>query len=82
MSCGFIWMKGYSQRSIAPMTRSEAVTLALANAAGVAVPDWRLETIARKPVLLRRFDRSGANVRIRYMSGMTGLRTYVLRVRA
>jgi serine/threonine-protein kinase HipA len=38
------------------------------------VPDWRFETIARKGVLLLgRFDRKGANVRIPYMSAMTAL---------
>ncbi len=36
----------------------EAVALSLAAKAGIAVPAWRLETIADKPVLLlRRFDR-------------------------
>jgi serine/threonine-protein kinase HipA len=57
-----------------PVTRWEAATLALARAAGVTVPEWRLETIARKAVvLLGRFDRTGANVRIPYMSAMTAL---------
>jgi serine/threonine-protein kinase HipA len=36
----------------------EAVALTLAAKAGIAVPAWRLETAADKPVLLlRRFDR-------------------------
>jgi len=57
-----------------PVTRWEATSLALAKAAGVTVPEWRLETIARKAVLLLgRFDRTGANVRIPYMSAMTAL---------
>ena len=57
-----------------PVIRWEATTLALAKAAGVTVPEWRLETIARKAVLLLgRFDRTGANVRIPYMSAMTAL---------
>ena len=57
-----------------PITRWEATTLALAKTAGVAVPDWRLESVARKPVLLlRRFDRTAANLRIPYMSAMTAL---------
>jgi serine/threonine-protein kinase HipA len=57
-----------------PVTRWEAATLALAKAAGVAVPDWRMETIARKAVLLLgRFDRTPAGARIPYMSAMTAL---------
>jgi serine/threonine-protein kinase HipA len=51
-----------------PVTRWEATTLALAKTAGVTVPEWRLETIARKAVLLLgRFDRTGASARIPYM---------------
>ena len=43
-----------------PVTRWEAVALELAARAGIAVPDWRLQVVARRPVLLlRRFDRSG-----------------------
>jgi serine/threonine-protein kinase HipA len=57
-----------------PVIRWEATTLALAKAAGLTVPDWRLETIARKGVLLLgRFDRTAANARIAYMSAMTAL---------
>ena len=38
----------------------EAVALALATKAGIAVPESRIETISKKPVLLvRRFDREG-----------------------
>jgi serine/threonine-protein kinase HipA len=48
--------------------------LDLAEAAGVTVPEWSLKTIAGKAVLLLgRFDRTGANVRIPYMSAMTAL---------
>jgi serine/threonine-protein kinase HipA len=57
-----------------PVIRWEAATLALAKAAGVTVPDWRLKTIARKGVLLLgRFDRTAANARLPYMSAMTAL---------
>jgi serine/threonine-protein kinase HipA len=48
--------------------------LALAKAAGVTVADWRLETVARKTVLLLgRFDRTAANGPVPYMSAMTVL---------
>jgi len=51
----------------------EAVALALAAKAGIAVPTWRLESAAGKPVLLlRRFDREGA-MRIPFLSAMSML---------
>ncbi len=57
-----------------PVTRWEAVTLSLAHAAGITVPEWRLENFARKAVvLLGRFDRAGVDVRIPFMSAMTAL---------
>jgi len=57
-----------------PVTRWEAITLAMAEKAGITVPTWRVETVARKTVLLlRRFDRLGANLRVPYMSAMTAL---------
>jgi len=57
-----------------PVIRWEATTLDLAKAAGVTVPDWRLEAISRKAVLLlSRFDRTATNGRIPYMSAMTAL---------
>lgn len=53
--------------------RWEAVALTLAKKAGLPVTDWRLETVAEKPVLLlRRFDRQGAT-RIPYLSAMSML---------
>ena len=56
-----------------PVTRWEAVTLALAQASGIEVPHWHLETVARKPVvLLRRFDRRGS-FRIPFLSALTAL---------
>jgi serine/threonine-protein kinase HipA len=57
-----------------PVIRWEATTLALAKMAGVTIPEWRLEIVARKAVLLLgRFDRTPANGRIPYMSAMTAL---------
>jgi serine/threonine-protein kinase HipA len=53
--------------------RWEAVGLTLARAARIPVPDWRLEDIAGKPVLItRRFDRAG-NQRIPFLSAMSML---------
>jgi serine/threonine-protein kinase HipA len=49
----------------------EAVALALAARAGIPTPDWRVEKIADRDVLLlRRFDRRG-NVRIPFLSAMS-----------
>lgn len=57
-----------------PVTLWEAVLLDLAARAGIRVPDWRLETIAKKPVLLiKRFDRDDHGRRIPFMSAMTAL---------
>ena len=51
----------------------EAVALALAHKAGIAVPVSRVETIGKKPVLLlRRFDRE-RNRRIPFLSAMSML---------
>ncbi len=51
----------------------EAVALALARKAGIAVPAVRVETVANKSVLLlRRFDRDGAR-RIPFLSAMSML---------
>jgi serine/threonine-protein kinase HipA len=51
----------------------EAVALALAEKAGIAVPATRVETIVDKPVLLlRRFDRDGKR-RIPFLSAMSML---------
>lgn len=57
-----------------PVTLWEAVVLQLAENAGVTVPQWRLEVIAKKPVLLlTRFDRVDIETRIPFMSAMTAL---------
>ena len=49
----------------------EAVALTLAARAGIPVPEWRLESIAEKPVLLlRRFDRAGSS-RDPFLSAMS-----------
>ena len=51
----------------------EAVALTLAAKAGLSTPEWRLETIAERPVLiLKRFDRQG-DIRIPYLSAMSML---------
>ena len=51
----------------------EAVALAIAERAGIAVPDWRIETVAERRVLvLRRFDRR-SGWRVPYLSAMSML---------
>jgi serine/threonine-protein kinase HipA len=51
----------------------EALALTLAEKSGFAVPAWRLETIAGKPVLLlRRFDRE-QKMRLPFLSAMSML---------
>jgi serine/threonine-protein kinase HipA len=51
----------------------EALALTLAANAGIPTPDWRLESVANKPVLLlRRFDREGV-MRIPFLSAMSML---------
>ena len=51
----------------------EALALTLAGKAGIAVPEWRLETAGGKPVLLlRRFDREGGT-RVPFLSAMSML---------
>ena len=53
--------------------RWEAVALSLAAKAGVSVPDWRLQDVAGRSVLiLRRFDRADGN-RIPFLSAMSML---------
>jgi serine/threonine-protein kinase HipA len=54
-----------------PVTRWEALALALARTAKIDVPESRLQLVAKRPVLLlRRFDRR-ASERIPFMSAMT-----------
>jgi serine/threonine-protein kinase HipA len=51
----------------------EALALTLAAKAGISVPEWRIETVAERPVLLlRRFDRDGAT-RLPFLSAMSML---------
>ncbi len=51
----------------------EAVALNLAGKANIPVPDWRIESVADKPVLLlRRFDRA-EGMRIPFLSSMSML---------
>jgi serine/threonine-protein kinase HipA len=55
------------------IVRWEAVALTLARKAGINVPEFRLETIAGKSVLIiKRFDRDGDN-RIPFLSAMSML---------
>lgn len=62
-----------SQHDDWPVTRWEAATLAMAEAAGLAVPQRQLATVLKKPVLIvERFDRRGA-ARTPYMSALTAL---------
>lgn len=57
-----------------PVTLWEAVLLDLAARAGITVPEWRLQTIAKKPVvLIKRFDRDAKGQRVPFMSAMTAL---------
>ncbi len=56
-----------------PVTRWEAATMALAQAAGVAVAPFQLRQVSKRPVLTaRRFDR-GHGRRIPFMSALTAL---------
>jgi serine/threonine-protein kinase HipA len=56
-----------------PVTRWEAATLTLARAAGVDVPEWKLQPVLRRPVvMLRRFDRR-EGTRVPFMSALTAL---------
>jgi len=51
----------------------EAVALTLAAKAGIAVPSWRIETVAKRPVLLlERFDRQ-KEIRIPFLSALSML---------
>lgn len=53
--------------------RWEAVALTLAAKAGIPVPQWRLEIVGNRPVLLlHRFDRTG-DVRIPFLSALSML---------
>jgi len=60
----------------------EAIALTLAQKAGIAVPEGRVETISKKPVLLlRRFDREGKR-RIPFLSAMSMLGSKDLETRS
>ena len=55
------------------IVRWEAVALSLAGKAGISVPDWRMEEIGDKSIiLLRRFDRANGQ-RIPFLSAMSML---------
>lgn len=56
---------------LVPVSLWEAVALKLAAQAGISTPDWRIEKISgRNVLLLRRFDRRG-NMRIPFLSAMS-----------
>jgi serine/threonine-protein kinase HipA len=56
-----------------PVVRWEATALALAAEAGIPIPEWRIETVAgRQILLLRRFDREKER-RIPFLSAMSML---------
>lgn len=58
---------------LVPVSRWEATALTLAKKAGIPTPEWRLEDVAGRSVLiLQRFDREGAQ-RIPYLSAMSML---------
>ncbi len=60
----------------------EGVALSLASRAGVAVPHWRIEDVAGKPVaLIRRFDRVDGQ-RIPFLSAMSMLGAHDNEVRS
>ena len=55
------------------IVRWEAVALTIAEKAGIQVPNWRLESVSDKPVLLvHRFDRSNS-MRIPFLSALSML---------
>jgi serine/threonine-protein kinase HipA len=55
------------------VVRWEGVALALAKRAGITVPEWRLETVDQRPVLIvRRFDRL-EDQRVPFLSAMSML---------
>ncbi|HEU4883933.1 MAG TPA: HipA domain-containing protein [Longimicrobium sp.] len=55
------------------VVRWEAVALGLASHAGIEVPEWRLEEVLERTVLLvRRFDREG-EIRVPFLSAMSML---------
>jgi serine/threonine-protein kinase HipA len=57
-----------------PVIPWEITALDLAKAAAISVPEYRLEMVGQKPVLLMaRFDRIGVDVRVPFMSAMTAL---------
>jgi serine/threonine-protein kinase HipA len=63
-----------SQTDDWPVPRWEATAMTLAQRAGVIVPAWRLETVARRPVfMISRFDRHVGGQRVPFISALTAL---------
>jgi serine/threonine-protein kinase HipA len=63
-----------SQADDWPIPRWEATAMDLAARAGVDIPDWHLEQVARRPVLMmQRFDRDPSGERVPFISALTAL---------
>jgi serine/threonine-protein kinase HipA len=63
-----------SQTDDWPVPRWEATATALAERAGIVVPSWRLELVARRPVfMISRFDRQADGQRVPFISALTAL---------
>jgi serine/threonine-protein kinase HipA len=63
-----------SQTDDWPIPRWEATAMTLAERAGVDVPSWRLELVARRPVFMSsRFDRQADGQRVPFISALTAL---------
>jgi serine/threonine-protein kinase HipA len=63
-----------SQADDWPIPRWEATAMTLAERAGVTIPPWRLETVARRPVfMISRFDRQADGQRVPFISALTAL---------
>jgi serine/threonine-protein kinase HipA len=63
-----------SQTDEWPIPRWEAVAMTLAEQAGVIVPQWRLEMVARRPTfMISRFDRQADGQRVPFISALTAL---------
>jgi serine/threonine-protein kinase HipA len=62
------------QDDLVPVSRWEATALTLAKSSGISTPEWRIESIANRDVLLlQRFDRMPNAHRIPFLSAMSML---------
>jgi serine/threonine-protein kinase HipA len=63
-----------SQTDDWPIPRWEAAAMMLAERAGLVVPAWRLQMVARRPVfMMNRFDRGDDGQRVPFISALTAL---------